>query len=1076
LTTIPCDRCTRTLEGLDPATAMPLPQSTPEIPELGGLSSRRADLAQRGLDALRQVSALLARGRRRARLLAVLRAAALVLAGLVAAGLAGALVGSFAGAAVARGVAALIFVLTFGFVVLFVLRSPLQRGAGWDDRALARLLAGPSEVLSSVELSRDEEVPGVSRELLALLHVRAAEQASAIDLRRRLPLRVVVLPAGALALSLVALLVFGLVAPRRLALGLTRLRLGDAAAPEPEPSPIVGDLSITYLYPSYTGLPARTEEGTAGDLRAPRGTEVRFAARADRDLDSAAAIVNGKPVKLLAQGQGHRLLSGGFTLAAPGKWSFQFYDAKGRVQAKGPERPMEIIADAPPQVTIDDPKEKTLEVDPQGRVVVSWSATDDYGLSEIALRYQLAAEKERRVVLLAPSASAKRLRGSYSWELGPLHLRPGDKITYSIEAKDNDAVAGPQKGASAVQVLKVFSAAEHSRESLLRAQALWERLVAVTADRIEEPPPPADKDAQAWYVRTGAKDDQIQKLAGDLRAVGTQLLKDKLTPKAIGRALRYAASGLSPAVRRTSLARAATSHGTDSGLAPVRALDRALKAEIAEEEKDILYLEDLLDRARIDAMQEIGKELAASRRELARLADKLRKAPDEETKRQVLSEVARLRERIQELMQRMAEMAKGIRDEHLNQEALENVEKQQDLLSQLSDIQRKLQSGKIDDALKQLDQLGQKLADLEKNLSQRADDQQRGQYAEEAKQLAQAAQKLKELETRERALSQRTAELRKRAQSAAQKRFDQKGGKELAKKLREKVEQAKKGIKEIDPKLAERLGLEDVLETADSRANDLGRALDSGNFDEAAELAERSLRALQTLQGRLSMEEQLAQRYPMYARDPEAVKRGMKGASSAVPPMQEVSQALQQMLPRDGQSVSPQDLDELKKQEQAQRDISEELQRARKDLSEVGKKVPIFGPQHEQMLQEAQDGMGRAQERLGRGEPRGAQAGEEQAVEKLSQFQKSMEQMAKNQGGKGQGQGMPMPWGDPQGDDEGDEEGNSDAMRHDRVEIPDAEASRGPQEFRKELLDAMKQQAPEKFKERVKQYYEELVK
>jgi hypothetical protein len=1055
---------------------MPLPQSTPEIPELGGLSSRRADLSQRGFDALRKVSALLARARRRARLLAVLRAAALVLSGLVAAGLLGALVGSFAGAALARGVATVAFALTLGFVVLFVLRSPLQRGAGWDDRALARLLAGPSEVLSSVELSRDEEVPGVSLELLALLHVRAAEQASAIDLRRALPLRLVALPAGALALSLVALLVFGLFAPRRLALGLTRLRSGDAAAPEPEPSPIVGDLSVTYLYPAYTGLPARTEEGTAGDLRAPKGTEVRFSARADRDLDSAAAIVNGKPVKLLAQGQGHRLLSGGFTLVAPGKWSFQFYDPKGRVQAKGPERPMEIIADAPPQVTIEDPKEKTLEVDPQGRVVLSWSATDDYGLSEIALRYQLAAEKERRVVLLAPSASAKRLRGTYSWELSPLHLRPGDKVTYSIEAKDNDAVDGPQKGASAVQVLKVFSAAEHSRESLLRAQALWERLVAVTADRIEEPPPPPDKDSQAWYTRTGAKDDQIQKLAGDLREVGTQLLKDKLTPKAIGRALRYAASGLSPAVRRTALARAATSHGTDSGLAPVRALERALKAEIAEEEKDILYLEDLLDRARIDAMQEIGKELAASRRELARLADKLRKAPDEETKRQVLSEVTRLRERIQELMQRMAEMAKGIRDEHLNQEALENVEKQQDLLSQLSDIQRKLQSGKIDDALKQLDQLGQKLADLEKNLSRRADDQQRGQYAEEAKQLAQAAQKLKELEARERALSQRTAELRKRAQSAAQKRFDQNGGKELAKKLREKVEQAKKGIKEIDPKLAERLGLEDVLETADSRANDLGRALDSGNFDEAAELAERSLRALQTLQGRLSMEEQLAQRYPMYARDPEAVKRGMKGASSAVPPMQEVSQALQQMLPRDGQSVSPQDLDEMRKQEQAQREISEELQRARRDLSEVGKKVPIFGPQHEQMLQEAQDGMGRAQERLGRGEPRGAQAGEEQAVEKLSQFQKSMEQMAKNQSGKGQGQGMPMPWGDPQGDDEGEEEGNSDAMRHDRVEIPDAEASRGPQEFRKELLDAMKQQAPEKFKERVKQYYEELVK
>src|SRR5207237_2875975 len=108
---------------------MQLPQSTPEIPELGGLSSRRADLAQRGLDAVRKVSALLARARRRARLLALLRAAALVAAGLVAAALFGALVGSVAGGAVARGGGGFVFVLSLCFGFLFLPRSPLQRRA-----------------------------------------------------------------------------------------------------------------------------------------------------------------------------------------------------------------------------------------------------------------------------------------------------------------------------------------------------------------------------------------------------------------------------------------------------------------------------------------------------------------------------------------------------------------------------------------------------------------------------------------------------------------------------------------------------------------------------------------------------------------------------------------------------------------------------------------------------------------------------------------------------------------------------------------------------------------------------------
>ena len=97
----------------------------------------------------------------------------------------------------------------------------------------------------------------------------------------------------------------------------------------------------------------------------------------------------------------------------------------------------------------------------------------------------------------------------------------------------------------------------------------------------------------------------------------------------------------------------------------------------------------------------------------------------------------------------------------------------------------------------------------------------------------------------------------------------------------------------------------------------------------------------------------------------------------------------------------------------------------------------------------------------------------QQAVEKMQQFEDAMEELAKQSQGQG-GSGIPMPWGEPSG--EGDEEGESDSVRHDRVEIPDAESSRAPAEFRKELLDAMKQAPPEKYKERVKQYYEELVK
>ena len=159
-------------------------------------------------------------------------------------------------------------------------------------------------------------------------------------------------------------------------------------------------------------------------------------------------------------------------------------------------------------------------------------------------------------MLQTPGQPARRLRGTYSWELSPLRLRAGDKVTYVVEARDNDAVDGPQRGASATQVLKVFSAAEHSREALLRAQALWERLVTLTADRLEEKPAPPS-DASGWYSATAAKDQGALQLVSDLQAAATTLIKDKLAPREVGRALRYAASSLGPAVRRTSLAREA---------------------------------------------------------------------------------------------------------------------------------------------------------------------------------------------------------------------------------------------------------------------------------------------------------------------------------------------------------------------------------------------------------------------------------------------------------------------------------------------------------------------------------------
>ena len=69
--------------------------------------------------------------------------------------------------------------------------------------------------------------------------------------------------------------------------------------------------------------------------------------------------------------------------------------------------------------------------------------------------------------------------------------------------------------------------------------------------------------------------------------------------------------------------------------------------------------------------------------------------------------------------------------------------------------------------------------------------------------------------------------------------------------------------------------------------------------------------------------------------------------------------------------------------------------------------------------------------------------------------------------------GFPFPFGEAGGDGR-EGEGGDPAPEH--VEIPGAEAHRAPEAFRKDLLEAMKQGAPERYRGEVQRYYEELVK
>ena len=939
-----------------------------------------------------------------------------------------------------------------------------------DDVRTARLIGERRpelslDVLAAVELARERKAqPPHSSDLaeafLRQMDLRAGKvDAGTVVDNERLKRPALVLGGVVLVLAVVLALA-GSSWRAGLGKALENARRTESA---PQREPITGDIELTYRYPAYTGLAPRTVPGTNGEVSAPAGTEVQLKTRSDREVERAEIVVNGETLPLVVTGK--RELTGSFVAKKAGTYHFLFYGTGRKALATGPDIPLNVEVDTPPQVSLLTPAAE-IEIDPGQQVTLKYEATDDYGLNGLALVFRTPGAKEETRITL-PRQDSRRDKGTYTWDLGNLQVQPGDRISYYVEAKDNDAVEGPKRGVSRTQVLRVYSAAEHRRAALEKAEALWGRMVDHLADRLEGP----DRDKVKEPERVAAAqpvDANGQALVGDMRALAQELRRERDTPAELVTALSNISQTLGQKVRATAdlrrlyLRTQKSKRGDDFGTGA--RLGSLVEEEIGELEKDILYLESLLDRQKLEALQEMAKQLAAERRELANLIEQYKQNPDEQTREQVMQQIQEVRQRIQELMQRMAEMRQGIRDEHLNAEALQEMMKDQDMNSALDEVERLMREGKTDEALAKLQELSMQMDEMLNGLNEAQDEFGNEQHPELAQKFGQFMDDLEKTAQEQQRVAEATRSLRDQSRQQNKDRLSERG-KGMKEELQRQIEQVQKSYKELRPdELSSRAAR--PLEEARAELENARNALKVDDFDLAAESAQRASEAAQQL---ASYGEQQKALDEMYG-NPEDVRRQSaqlaeeleKDAKS----VEDVNRKLQSLFPPPGSQMSQQEKQQLQQLAQQQQSLEQKAQGLRQQMQDMEQMAPLFGQEASEQMEEVGRRMGEAAQRMeGKDANRGY--GEQQAaLEGLRQFQ---QQMKESQRGRGKGRGLPLPMG------MGRREGNGRDPR-DKVEIPDEEAYQAPKEFRKDLLDAMKEGTPEKYQDQVKRYYEELVK
>ena len=196
--------------------------------------------------------------------------------------------------------------------------------------------------------------------------------------------------------------------------------------------PAVDQIDITYHYPEYTGLPARTEEN-AGDIRGLVGSVVEIRVQTIGTVQEAVMDhSNGSALVLKAMGNG--AFRGSLKLADEDLYTVRLTDAQSR-QNKFPDQHRIVpIPDEKPRITLTNPGRDT-RANAVEEVLVAADAEDDFGVVALQLVYSVNGDDEQSVDLMQGGGD-RSVSGEHLFFLEDYMLEPGDVLTYYVEARD----------------------------------------------------------------------------------------------------------------------------------------------------------------------------------------------------------------------------------------------------------------------------------------------------------------------------------------------------------------------------------------------------------------------------------------------------------------------------------------------------------------------------------------------------------------------------------------------------------------------------------------------------------------
>ncbi|HLD29093.1 MAG TPA: DUF4175 family protein [bacterium] len=220
--------------------------------------------------------------------------------------------------------------------------------------------------------------------------------------------------------------------------------------------PLIREIRLTHIYPSYTGKSPEALPYPGGDIEALEGTLVKIKAFTNQPVKEACLITSyGKKIPLRIY---QNRAEGELLLDREGEYWVELLSNSGFSNEDPVRWNISVLKDAYPSVRIVSPG-MDLKIDKKEKLEIVYEAEDDFGVSGIKFHFRKKDGEEAVRELTNPPQD--RVFGSTSWDME--RFSPGTELSYWISVRDNDSLKGYKEGKSETYVLEIVGFRERHR-------------------------------------------------------------------------------------------------------------------------------------------------------------------------------------------------------------------------------------------------------------------------------------------------------------------------------------------------------------------------------------------------------------------------------------------------------------------------------------------------------------------------------------------------------------------------------------------------------------------------------------